>query len=293
MTATSHRVSVLGLGLMGSALAEALLNAGHQVTVWNRSPAKAKALIGKGAQPAATAAAAIAASDLTIICVTNHDAAMEILNGIPASGEAGTLVQLSTMTADESRELAAWSEVRSIAYLDGSILGIPTNVSNGSATVIFSGPPGLFEANCPLFRALGSPLHLSPEIGASVTFDRVWYAYSFSVMMAFMQGAAMTEALGFSLEVYFETVKARTPLFLDPMMKYGNRITTRDYATEDARIEVWADCFEETLALCREKGVDAGLPAAVMANLRRACVAGHGDDDLAAVFEVLIAGDGG
>ena len=82
--ATAPRnVSVLGLGLMGSALAEALLNAGHDVTVWNRTRARVGPLTEKGAHDAASAAEAIDASHVTLVCVTNHAAAMEILGTIP------------------------------------------------------------------------------------------------------------------------------------------------------------------------------------------------------------------
>ena len=79
-----RRVSVIGLGLMGSALAEALLNAGHEVTVWNRTAAKAEPLTAKGARAAASAAEALAASGVTIVCLTNHAATMEALNGVTA-----------------------------------------------------------------------------------------------------------------------------------------------------------------------------------------------------------------
>jgi 3-hydroxyisobutyrate dehydrogenase-like beta-hydroxyacid dehydrogenase len=279
-TRISRTVSILGLGLMGSALAEALIGAGHQVTVWNRTPAKAALLTAKGARAAASATDALAASDVTIVCVTGH-----------AAGER-TLVQLSTMTPDESRMLAARAEALGMRYLDGSILGLPTTVRAGSATVIFSGPRDIFDANEALFRALGAPRHLSPEIGAAALFDRVWYAYAYGVLMAFLQGAAMAHALGFSLDTYFDTVKARTPVILGQLMARGEKIAARSYETSDARTDVWADGFEGTLSLCREKAVDDGLPGAVLANLRRAGAAGHGDSDVAAVFEVLIAGGG-
>ena len=177
-------------------------------------------------------------------------------------------------------------------YLDGSILGLPSTVVGGLATFIFSGPRDLFDANEALFRALGTFKHLSSELGASVAFDRVWYAYVYAVQMAFMQGAAMAHALGFSLDVYFDTVKARSPVLIDQCLLRGEKISARSYETSDARIEVWADAFEDTLSICRDKGVDDGLPSVVLNNLRRASAAGYGDSDMAAIFEVLVGGKG-
>ena len=103
-----RRVSVIGLGRMGAALAEALLNADHEVTVWNRTAGKAEPLTAKGARATASAAEALTASEVTIVCLTNHAATMEALNGVTAL-DGRTLVQLSTMTPEESRELALWA----------------------------------------------------------------------------------------------------------------------------------------------------------------------------------------
>jgi 3-hydroxyisobutyrate dehydrogenase-like beta-hydroxyacid dehydrogenase len=71
---------------MGSALARALLKAGNRVTVWNRTPEKAEALAAEGALVAGTAANALAASDVSIACVTDHAATMEILSGVRTGG---------------------------------------------------------------------------------------------------------------------------------------------------------------------------------------------------------------
>jgi 3-hydroxyisobutyrate dehydrogenase-like beta-hydroxyacid dehydrogenase len=149
MTATSHRVSILGLGLMGSALAEALLNAGHEVTVWNRTAGKADPLTSKGARAATSVAEALSTAEVTIICVSDHAATMEILGSVPAGAPADRrlLVQLSTMSADDSRELARWAELRGAAYLEGSIFGLPTDITGGSAMIVYSGPRQVFDAS--------------------------------------------------------------------------------------------------------------------------------------------------
>jgi 3-hydroxyisobutyrate dehydrogenase-like beta-hydroxyacid dehydrogenase len=285
---TDSSVSVLGLGLMGSALAEALLNAGHKVTVWNRTPTKAKPLTTKGALSVSSVSDAISASDVTLICVTGHNATVELLNNIRAPADGKTLVQLSTMTPDESRELARWAETKGMRYLDGAIFGVPSNVVGGKATMIYSGPKELFDANETLFTALGAPKHLSSEIGASVTFDRVWYAFGFALSMAFMQGAAMAHAQGFSLDVYFDMVKARSPIMIEQCLKGGERIAARSYEDTDAPMEVWIHTFEGTLSMCRDLGVDDSLPSVVMNHFKRASASGYADSDLAAVFEVLI-----
>ncbi len=283
----ARNVSVIGLGMMGSALAAALLNAGHKVTVWNRTPAKAKPLIGKGAHGALSASDAISASELTVICVTGHEATMKVLDNVQVPPDGRTLVQLSTMTSEESRDLDRWAKANGLRYLDGSIFGLPTTVVDGGATLVYSGPKDLFEENEELLSALGAAKHLSAETGASVTFDRVWYSYGYSVAMAFLHGAAMTHAMGFSLDVYFDMVRARAPSIVNQLLQRGEKIASRRYETTDATMKIWADSFEGTLAMCRDKGVDDKLPTVVMELFRRACASGYADSDLAALFEVM------
>lgn len=99
-------VTVIGLGEMGSALARALMRADRRVTVWNRSAAKAGPLTAEGAQFAETAAAAAAASPMTMMCVSDYQAARDILEtrGTAAALKGRTLVQLGNGTPKEARD---------------------------------------------------------------------------------------------------------------------------------------------------------------------------------------------
>ncbi len=285
-----RRVSVIGLGLMGAALAEALLNAGHEVTVWNRSAEKADALTSKGARAAGSAAEALAASEITIICVSDHAATMEILGTVAAgdSMDGRLLVQLSTMSADDSRELARWAEARGFAYLEGSIFGLPADITGGSAMIVYSGPRQVFDANETLLRALGDANFLSDEVGAAVSFDKVYYAWVYGMFHAFIQGAAMAHAKGFSIGAYTGTILARRSALPGQLKLFGDMIGARNHDDVQCRLDVHAAAFADTLAMCRETGVDDALPAAVMHNFERAIAAGNGDKEIMAIFEVLI-----
>ena len=289
-----RRVSIIGLGLMGSALAEALLNAGHEVTVWNRTAAKAEPLTAKGARAAASAAEALAASETTIISVSDHAATMKILATV-APGDAGkgqSLVQLSSMTADESRETARWAAAQGIGYLEGSVFGLPASALAGTAMILLSGPRDVFDANEQVMRAFGEAQHLSPETGAAVSFDRVYYAWVYGSWMAFIQGAAMAHAKGISVDAYTRVVLARCSAAPERYSFFGRLIANRAHDDVQCRLDVHAASFAETLAMCRETGVDDALPAAVMHNFERAIAAGHGDQELSAIFETLIDGKG-
>jgi 3-hydroxyisobutyrate dehydrogenase-like beta-hydroxyacid dehydrogenase len=81
MTTTRHAVSFLGLGEMGAALARAALHAGHPTTVWNRSAEKALSLVEAGARATSTAADAVVAADLIVVCLFDHQSVHEVLDG--------------------------------------------------------------------------------------------------------------------------------------------------------------------------------------------------------------------
>ncbi|MGL5401232.1 MAG: NAD(P)-binding domain-containing protein, partial [Plesiomonas shigelloides] len=89
-------ISVIGLGAMGSALATTLLKAGHPVTVWNRSAAKATPLIALGATLAPSVSEAIAAGDITLICVDNYAVSQQLLDEACNVVTGKLVVQLST-----------------------------------------------------------------------------------------------------------------------------------------------------------------------------------------------------
>ena len=126
-----RQVLVVGLGNMGSALAEALISAGWRVTGWNRTAGKSQALRQKGVSTAGSVAEAASAADVTIVCVSDHAATEEIIfnDAVGTALNDKLLVQLSTINADQSRETAAWAEAQGIAYLEGSILGLPADVT--------------------------------------------------------------------------------------------------------------------------------------------------------------------
>ncbi len=169
-------------------------------------------------------------------------------------------------------------------------MGLPSDVTGGSATIVYSGPREAFDASEAMLRAMAEPNFLSQEIGAAVSFDKVVYAFGYGVYHAFIQGAAMAHAKGFSIDVYTATVTARIAALPERLKLMGDMIAARNHDGAQARIDVWAASFADTLAMCRETGVDDALPAAVMHNFERAIAAGHGDQELSAIFETLIEG---
>lgn len=123
-------VTVIGLGLMGSALARTLVRNGYPTTVWNRSVGKADELVAWGATRAATARDAVEASPTVIVCVTDYTAAYEVLESCGDALSGRRLVHLSTGTPEQAHEAAAWASERGVHYLDGAVMATPSGVGD-------------------------------------------------------------------------------------------------------------------------------------------------------------------
>ncbi|MER8221074.1 NAD(P)-binding domain-containing protein [Streptomyces sp. NPDC094143] len=138
-------VTLLGAGAMGTALARAWLAAGHPVTVWNRTPARAEALAAEGAVVAPSAAAAVAAGRLVIACLLDDASVGEALDGADLTGR--DLVNLTTGTPGEGRARAAWAEARGARFVDGGIMAVPPmiGVPESGGYVFYSGSRALFD----------------------------------------------------------------------------------------------------------------------------------------------------
>jgi len=295
MTNANHRgtVSVIGIGNMGSALAEALLVAGFSVTVWNRAASKAERMVEQGAVLADTPAAAALASENTIVCVTDHEAFVSIIHNeaVATALDRKRLIQLGIVTAEQARQTASWASARNIGYLEGSILGIPDFVKNATATLVCSGPKVLFEAVQPQLSVFGNSHLVSESVGSAYEFDKVFFSCAYATWLGFIQGAAMAHASGFSFSSYTEIVSDRLPKLAAGFTGYGELMASRNHDGDQGSLAIWADAYSKSLDLCRTLNVDDTLPTALMQNFDKAISAGYGDKELSAIFEVLLPQD--
>jgi 3-hydroxyisobutyrate dehydrogenase len=154
----ARKVAFLGLGVMGLPMAGHLALAGHQVTVYNRSAAKAQAWCGefKGAS-AATPREAAAGCDLVFSCVGNDDDLRSVVlgpDGALAGMKAGAvLVDHTTASANVARELHAEAAKQGVAFVDAPVSGGQAGAQNGLLTVMCGGEAAAFEAAKPVAMA--------------------------------------------------------------------------------------------------------------------------------------------
>ena len=284
-------VSVLGLGYMGSALARAFLAKQHTVTVWNRTASKAQPLAEAGAEAAASVAEAVAASDVTVVCVSDYHASDALLHTAEMADrlKGKTLVQLTTGTPQEARTGAAWATQHGVAYLDGAIMASPLEVGTPDGTLLYAGPQDVFDRYTPLLLSLGgNALFMGESPGHAAALEGSLLSFLYASWIGFLHGAALCESEGISIESYLSATVPMLDSLVTPLVKSAAEMAgQRSYASSVASLNANTIALEHIVQFCDENGVDRALPACLAGALQRAASAGHGEKDLAAVFEIF------
>ena len=157
-------ISLLGCGLLGTAIGERLLARGYRLHVWNRRPERTQTLVAAGAQLASSPAEAVAAGDLVITVLSDGPITAEVLLNQAGTALPGRLVlQVATIGPAESRDLAIALQQRGVHYLETPVLGSRPEALAGCLQVMVGGERADLEWARPVLTALGGePHHLGP-----------------------------------------------------------------------------------------------------------------------------------
>jgi 3-hydroxyisobutyrate dehydrogenase-like beta-hydroxyacid dehydrogenase len=206
-------VAFLGLGAMGAPMARRLVDAGHALTVWNRTPSRSEPLVAAGARLADTPAAASEQSEIVITMVSDARALRAVCDG-PVGALAGlrsgsVLVEMSTSGPDAVRDLAARLP-SGTGLLDAPVLGSVPEAREGSLRIFVGGDDALLQRARPVLEVVGEPVHVGP-LGSGIAAKLVANSTLFAVLGALAEAIALGEAAGLTREVVFD-VLAATPL---------------------------------------------------------------------------------
>ncbi|MFI6391032.1 NAD(P)-dependent oxidoreductase [Nonomuraea sp. NPDC050547] len=281
-----YAVTVLGLGLMGEALARAFVRAGHPTTVWNRSPGKADRLVAEGARLAGSAAEAVAASPLVVVCLTGYDAVHDLLGPLEKILDGRVLVNLTSGTSGAARETAAWAGSRGAGYLDGAILAVPQTIGTADGLILYSGPRPVFDRYEPVLDRLGAKAtYLGTDPGLSSLYDVASLSLSWSVLNGFLQGVALLGTAGVDAATFAAFAKEGLGAVAGWLEGYARQIDDGVYPALDATIDTQRAAMAHIVHESESLGVSAELPRFVKALADRAAAAGHGGSGYAAMIE--------
>lgn len=276
-------VGVLGLGAMGGRIARRLLEAGHEVSAWNRSPQKAEALVEAGARPASSPAEVAERVDVVLTMLADPDALMEVVTGSQGLASAGgsfTLVEMSTVGPDAIQQVVE-ALPDDVEVLDAPVLGSLSEVEAGSLQIFVGGSKELFERWSPLLSELGSPLHVG-GLGAGAAAKLVVNSTLLGVLGVLGEALALARGQGLTEETALRVLES-SPL--------GAQVERRRPAIESGdyplrfRLALARKDAQLVVDTADSAGVDARLAAAVLAWLTDADESGWGDRDYSSILE--------
>jgi 3-hydroxyisobutyrate dehydrogenase-like beta-hydroxyacid dehydrogenase len=283
------QIGYVGLGVMGGGVARRLLEAGHQVTGYNRTRSKAEPLIADGMSFAETPREAAERSDVVFSMVTNTQALAAVTegpDGILAGLAPGKVyVDMSTVSPAASRALAERVAETGAAMLDAPVSGSVITLEQGKLSVIVGGDDATFERVLPILRDIGPTVTHVGGNGQAVLM-KIATNLSLAVqMLAFSEGVLLAEKGGISRE---DAVRVLTnSAIASPMVKYRGPFVL------EMPEEAWFDCNmmqkDMVLALDLGRELDVPLPTTATANEILTAARGMGVDhhDFAVMFDVL------
>jgi 3-hydroxyisobutyrate dehydrogenase-like beta-hydroxyacid dehydrogenase len=283
-------VSMIGLGSMGTALARALLREGHHVTVWNRTGAKAELLVRDGAIFAPSAAVAIGASPVVLICVADYKASRGIFETEEvASRLAGqVLIQLTSGTPQEARVSEAWAWERNVEYLDGKILAWPRHIGTPDATIVVSGAESAFERGEPVLKSLaGNVTYLGEQIGSASALHLAGTSYLVGNWLGFVHGACIYESEGLRVDSFGSMLAGLAPILAAEAKHLGEVVQAGAYENPGSSIATDTVAIERIIQQARESQINSKFPTFALGLFQQAIAAGYGEEEVAALIKVL------
>ncbi|MEU2654403.1 NAD(P)-binding domain-containing protein [Streptomyces sp. NPDC007325] len=291
-TSTSQQtpVSLLGLGAMGTALARTWLTAGHPLTVWNRTPARAEALAPEGAEVADSAAEAVAASTLVLLCLLDDASVEATLDGVDLTGK--DLVNLTTTTPAEARARAAWAEERGARYLDGGIMAVPpmVGVPEAGGYVFYSGSRELFELHRETLAVPVGTTYVGEDPGFAALHDVALLSAMYGMFAGATHAFALIRRENIDPVAFAPLLGDWIKAMVDPSVgQTAGQLVSGDLTSDVvSNLAMQVAGTKTLLATAEEQGVSAELIRPQFALMSRLLDRSTGLEDLTGTVDLLV-----
>lgn len=277
-------VAVLGLGEMGRVLADALIDAGHPVTIWNRTSGREVELVARGAVSAATVADAVTAADVVVVCLLDHSSVRQTLEPVAERLRERTVINLTTTTPDEARATARWAQQHRIDYLDGAIMAVPSMIGTSAARILYSGSHAVYDEHRALLDRWGTGEFRGEDAGLAALLDLAMLSGMYHLFAGFFHGAAMTGSASISATEFAERQVPFLAAMLDSLHHFAEIVDSGDYTVPGQQSLSFSD-HTDLIRASEDQGVDPGTLVAIQKLITRQLDTGHGAEGYARIYE--------
>jgi 3-hydroxyisobutyrate dehydrogenase len=283
------RITFLGLGIMGAAMARRLLDQGFELTVWNRNPARCDPLVGAGAKPAATPADGARGADVVIAMLADDAAARAVWvgeSGAFAAMDRGALaIDSSTLTVGCMRELGAQAAARGIDFLDAPVTGSKPQAEQGALNFLVGGNADAVARAAALFAVMGrGHVHVGPAGSGALL--KLINNFMCGVQLASLgEAMAMAQRSGLDIRRTADVLAAGSPG--SPIVKMVvERMVSRDY-TPNFLVPLMVKDLTYAMETFAAEGIELADARAARQRFIDAAEAGYQERDIAAVVEPM------
>ena len=273
------KIGLIGIGQMGREMSVRLADAGHDLVVWNRSPAPAARLADR-ARVASRPEDAMDAE--VVITMLADDAAVESVWLAPRMRARGVHLNMATVSLRVARELARLQE----DYVSAPVFGRPQTAAKGELDIIAAGPPSALERCRPVFQPLARQVFVvgtNPEHANAVKIARNFLLAT--VIESLGEAMALVRGSGVQAEEFVKILTS-TSLAAPAYKNYGKLMVERAYEPAQFSMELGLKDVELALATAREKGISLPSGELIREHLLQAIARGHREKDWAALAEL-------
>jgi 3-hydroxyisobutyrate dehydrogenase-like beta-hydroxyacid dehydrogenase len=294
MAKKRSKVGFVGLGLMGTPMAQNLLKAGFPLAVWNRTPEKADALASAGAVKAATAASAARGADFLIVMVADDPALDSVIfgdEGLARGVKRGaTIINCSTTSPGLSFRAATALRSLGVHYLEAPVMGSVQAAREGKLQILVGGSRDDFEKSKPVLAAMGEQSHYIGEIGKGATLKLALNLLCATMVQGFAEFFVISRKAGVPFETMMEVLHAG-PLE-SPIFRYVEQSVVNPGGRPNFYLKHMMKDMNLAGDLARQLDVPMPEATAVRQILVAAKNQGHAEDDFTAILDTMAAWSG-
>ncbi|GAA1652211.1 NAD(P)-binding domain-containing protein [Actinoplanes couchii] len=223
-----------------------------------------------------------------VVCLFDHHSVHDVLDPVAADLAGRPVINLTTTTPAESRELAGWAAGHGIPFLDGAILAVPEMIGGPGSSIFYSGEQSVFDSQRDLLDRWGESVFLGASAGRAALFDMAMLTGMYTMFGGFLHGAAMLAAEGVPVTEFARRQVPFLAAMTGGLTDYATTVDNRDYAGAGQQsLRFTGTALAALLRATTEQGVPPGLLQPVHDLVARQIEAGHGDLGTARIFEEL------
>jgi 3-hydroxyisobutyrate dehydrogenase len=278
-------VAILGLGIMGSGMANRLLSANFSLAVYNRNPEKSVPFARAGAFVADTPRQAASRSQIILSMVADDAASRDVWMGeegaLNGAAAGSVLIESSTLSGNWIQELAAKAAERGCQFLDAPVTGTKPHAASGELLFLVGGSAEALDAARPVFSVLGrDAVHLGPT-GSGALMKLINNFLCGVQAASFAEGVSMIDAGGLDRAKAMSILTGGAPAS-GIVKRVAERVASHDF-TPNFALRWMAKDLTYALQDAASRGVALSTATAALAVFQRAIAEGHGDEDFSAV----------